>query len=206
IDGIVSIPNWTEIVDANYDKVGNENCTFVITNLKSLFFTVPKGTTLEQVKTQLAGLELTYQLAEPEIIPIEVSGNIVSNPSGTIYIEPAVADAGVYNSQMNILHTDLPIKTLIKISKIDFTTGLETKLDTSTAVIAEDKLSFTHPDLTANDIVFFEYEYDVETTQGETKIEYYDSRYILKDDVTGKFYKVVPMVSDGVLSNVLVEV
>jgi len=95
---------------------------------------------------------------------------------------------------------------LEKLSKIDFMTGLETELDVSDAVIAEDKLSFTHPDLVEGDIVFFTYEYDRESTEGETEIEYYDSRYVVKDSVTGKFYKWHITVANGVPSIELKEV
>ena len=105
-----------------------------------------------------------------------------------------------------MLHQDLPIKALEKLSKIDFMTGIETELDITAAVIAEDKLSFTHPDLEAGDIVFFVYEYDRESTVGETEIEYYDSRYVIKDSVTGKFYKWHIAVAEGVPSIELVEV
>jgi len=149
---------------------------------------------------------LIYQLAEPIIIPVQVSGNLVTYPSGTIYIEPVVADAGVYTDKMTVLHQDLPIKVLEKLSKIDFMTRLETELGVSDAVIAEDKLSFTHPDLVDGDIVFFTYEYDRESTEGETEIEYYDSRYVVKDSVTGKFYKWHITVANGVPSIELKEV
>ena len=49
-------------------------------------------------------------------------------------------------------------------------------------------------------------EYDRESTEGETEIEYYDSRYVIKDSVTGKFYKWHIAVADGVPSIELVEV
>jgi hypothetical protein len=107
---------------------------------------------------------------------------------------------------MSILHQDAPIKRLDRLSKVDFYTGVETELDVSEAVIAEDKLSFTHPDLSEGDIVFFEYEYDVESTDGETEVEFYDSRYTIKDDVTGKFYKWTLAVSNGIPTINLVEV
>ena len=151
-------------------------------------------------------LTLIYQLAEPVEIPIEVSGNIVSYPSGTIYIERAVPDAGIYTDKMTVLHQDLPIKVLEKLSKIDFMTGLETELDVSDAIIAGDKLSFTHPDLVDGDIVFFVYEYDRESTEGKTEIEYYDSRYVIKDSATGKFYKWHIAIANGVPSIELTEV
>ena len=160
-----------------------------------------KGDTLGIDATQL-----TYQLATPIEIPIQTSGSLVSYPSGTVYIEPFVADAGIYTDKMSVLHQDLPIKALEKISKVDFETGVETELDPAQAIIAADKLSFTHPDLEAGDIVFFVYEYDRESTVGETEIEYYDSRYTIKDSVTDKFYKWNVTVADGVPSIELVEV
>jgi len=161
---------------------------------------------LAEARTALVGTTLNYQLATPIEIPIQTSGSLVSYPSGTVYIEPYVADAGIYTDKMTVLHQDLPIKALEKLSKIDFTTGLETELDVSDAIIAEDKLSFTHPDLVDGDIVFFTYEYDRESTEGETEIEYYDSRYVIKDSVTEKFYKWHIAVADGVPSIELVEV
>lgn len=107
---------------------------------------------------------------------------------------------------MEVLHQDLPIKAIENVSKVDFMTGIEVPLDVSEVEIDESGLSFTHPDLSEGDIVFFEYEYDLESTQGETEIEYYDSRYTIKDSVTDKFYKWNVTVADGVPSIELVEV
>ena len=167
------------------------------------------GETEAGVKGDTLGIdatELIYQLTIPVETPVQVSGSLVSYPSGTVYIEPFVADAGIYTNKMTVLHQDLPIKALEKLSKIDFMTGLETELDVSDAVIAEDKLSFTHPDLVDGDIVFYTYVYDKEGTEGETEIEYYDSRYVVKDSVTGKFYKWHITVANGVPSIELKEV
>jgi hypothetical protein len=142
-----------------------------------------KGDTLE-----IDATSLNYQLAKPIETPVQVSGTLVSYPSGTVYIEPFVADAGIYVDKMEVLYSDLPIKALEKISKVDFDTGLETELDITKAVIAEDKLSFTHPDLTSGDIVFFVYEHGAESTEPETEISYYDSRYVIKGE-DDKFYQ-----------------
>lgn len=167
------------------------------------------GETETGIKGDTLGIDATtliYQLAEPIAIPVQVSGSIVSYPNGTIYIERILPDAGVYTDKISVLHQDAPIKRLDRLSKVDFYTGVETELDVSEAVIAEDKLSFTHPDLSEGDIVFFEYEYDVESTEGETEVEYYDSRYVVKDDVTGKFYKWNVKVSNGTPTIEVVEV
>jgi hypothetical protein len=149
------------------------------------------GETETGVKGDTLGIDATtliYQLATPIEIPIQTSGSLVSYPSGTVYIEPFVADAGIYADKMEVLYSDLPIKALEKISKVDFATGLETELDVSKTVIAGDKLSFTHRNLEAGDIVFFVYEYDRESTVGETEISYYDSRYVIKGE-DDKFYQ-----------------
>ncbi len=207
------IINYPGVGGTGVDMSITDNYLYRNNHLQSLFLKLPKSAyadiwTLAETHAWFRQKQVTliYQLAEPVEIPIKVSGNIVSYPSGTIYIERAVPDAGIYTDKTTVLHQDLPIKALEKISKVDFDTGLETELDITAAVIAEDKLSFTHPDLEAGDIVFFVYEYDRESTVGETEIEYYDSRYVIKDSVTGKFYKWHIAVADGVPSIELVEV
>ena len=169
---------------------------------------MPSGGTLAGFKEYLAKYPVTliYQLATPVEIPVQVSGTLVGYSSGTVYWEPMVADAGVYAGKIEVLHQDLPIKAIEKVSKVDFMTGVETELDIEDIVIAENKLSFTHTDLSDGDIVFFEYEYDREGTTPETEIEYYDSRYTIKDSVTDKFYKWNVTVADGVPSIEIVEV
>src|SRR5690606_24752393 len=52
------------------------------------------------VNENMQGVTLTYQLATPIEKPIQVSGALVSYPSGTVYIEPFVADAGIYTDKM----------------------------------------------------------------------------------------------------------
>lgn len=151
-------------------------------------------------------ITLTYQLAQPEVIPIQSSGTLVGHPSGTVYVEPVVANAGLYTDEgIGVTHTDLPIDYVETVYKID-ESGVQHELDPSEAVIATDKLSFTHPSLVRDDIVFFTYFHNLESTIGETTIEYYDSRYTIKDKTTGKFYKWNVVVDNGVASIELVEV
>ena len=205
-DGSSYVEGLIDATGSEYDDASRIGEYYYTSNSNRVYFIFAKGTTLEQAQTALAGTTLIYQLAEPVEVPVEVSGTLLSNPSGTVYVEPVVADAGIYNDGISVLHQDLPIDYVEKLSRVDFTTGLETELDVSKVAVSEDRKSFTHPDLVDGDIVFFTYHYDVESTIGETTIEYYDSRYVLKDDVTGKFYKVLPKVSNGELINELVEV
>jgi hypothetical protein len=65
---------------------------------------------------------------------------------------------------------------------------------------------FTHPDLTTGDIVFFTYLYTVPCPNGETEIEYYESRYVVEDTADGKFYKGTFSTTNGVPSLVATEV
>ncbi len=166
------------------------------------------NSTLADAKNYLNNkpVKLIYQLAEPEIIPVEASGSLVSYPNGTIYVEKVVPDAGIYTTKFDIKDIQLPIKGIDKLIKYDFETGVQTVLYTSLAVISEDKKSFTHPDLTDKDIVFVDYFYDVESTLGETTIEYLDSRYTIKDTINNKFYKWEIKSTNGVPTLELTEV
>lgn len=148
--------------------------------------------------------DLGVALATPITTPIQTSGSLIAYPSGTVTIEQVVADAGLYTTKMDILNTDLPIKTLDKLYKVDYTTGLEHSLDVSKAVVTAQ--SFTHPDLTMGDIVFFEYYYDLESTNGNASVKYYDSRYTVKDSVTNKVYKWSIAIANGIPTIKTVEV
>ena len=175
-------------------------------NAKQPLRTLPNGVADEIVNGMLIKRvsDLGVALVEPITTPIQTSGSLIAYPSGTVYIEQVVADAGMYTTQMDILNTDLPIKTLDKLSKVDYTTGLERSLDVSKAVITAQ--SFTHPDLTMGDIVFFEYYYDLESTNGNASVKYYDSRYTVKDSVTNKVYKWSITIANGVPTITTVEV
>lgn len=65
VDGMTYIEGKTEVEVSDIDNVNNIGNYY--TNLKALWFIMPKGTTLEQAREQLAGLELIYQLARPKI-------------------------------------------------------------------------------------------------------------------------------------------
>lgn len=204
--GSTLIANWTEF-EGSIDLVDRIGKYRKHGNAMSFEFVFAKGTTIEQARQQLTGTELTYQLAEPEIIPIEVSGNVASYPNGTMYVEPIVADAGVYNDGISIFEQELNIDYIDKMAKVDYVTGVETPLDESKIVIAEDKKSFTHPDLQNGDMIFFSYFYSNESTEGEVTVEYYDSRYVIPDKtLPNKFYKWDIEVDNGVPNVTVTEV
>jgi hypothetical protein len=175
---------------------------------KKLYIIVAKGdyADIAAARTGLGTTTLTYQLAQP--IEANVPAQMLTGgPNHTIMWLPEVADAGIYDGGISILSPELPIKELKKIVKIDFMTGAETELDIATAEISGDKKSFTHPELTDGDIVFFEYEYPPElSTVPEMEVSYLDSRYVIQDSENEKYYTWKITSANGVASIVLTEV
>ena len=106
---------------------------------------------------------LIYQLAEPIEMPVEVFGNLQSYENGTVYIDTIVSKVNFYDGQEGITVT-VPIKAIDTLYKVDKETGYLHPLDISQAVIAEDRLSFTHPELTDGDLVDWDYEPALEST------------------------------------------
>lgn len=113
---------------------------------------------------------LTYQLASP-ITTYLYPQSLLGYPSGTVESEPIVGDYGYYNAGFNITNTNYPIQSLDKLSIIDITTGVETKLDPTLAVIAGDGLSFTHPDIVDGQWIDFDYFYTNETTNSDISVD-----------------------------------
>ena len=205
--GTIIFGNYTEKRISTLDLPENINCISSF-GPETFYLVIPKGTyaDLNAAKTALAGTKLTYQLAEPIITPINVSGTLLSYPKGTVYFEPVLPVAGIYTANgISVTNTDFPIESIERIYKIDFATGVETPIDVSKVVVAGNGLGFTHPDLADGDIVFFTYYYNA-GTQPKISATYFDSRYVLKDTVTGKFYKKVETVQNGQLVTQLVEV
>lgn len=178
-----------------------------ITNSSLDNFSVKEITGAEPIAstvTELSDGTIIYTLATPEIIPISYGGVLNSAENGTVYHEPVVADAGVYDTKMDILLTDYPIATIVEIIKHE--NGIDTYLNVASAVIASDGLSFTHPDLADGDLVLFTYAFDKESTNGNITATFYDSNVVKIDTVTGKAYKIEDVVTDGVLTRILTEV
>ncbi|SFB90952.1 hypothetical protein SAMN04488102_101370 [Alkalibacterium subtropicum] len=167
-------------------------------NAKRIVTIFASGITLAEVRADLAGTKIYYQLAEPIVHKNVTTGNLTARPKGTVYFEQYQADAGMYSNGIEISHPDLSIKSLESLSVIDFMTGEEKDLDVSQAVITD--RAFTHPELVDGDLAFFIYEFEAPGPNGNKSLEFYDSRYTVTDDVTGKHYKWSIKVSDGVPS------
>ena len=181
-----------------------------------LYLTAPElrsnGTVKDEIRKWDNGYELVKRISEvdgtvlttPVITPISYGGILNSAESGTVYHEPIIADAGVYGTKMDILLTDYPITSIEEIIK--HKDGIDTYLDVSTAVIAADGLSFTHPDLASGDLVLFTYAFDKESTNGNITATFYDSNAVKIDTVTGKAYKITDVITNGVLTRTITEV
>ena len=182
----------------------------------SLYLTAPElrsnGAVKDEIRKGANGYELVKRISDvdgsvlttPEIIPISYGGVLNSASNGTVYHEPVIADAGVYGTNLPIFNPDYPIASIEEIIKHEG--GVDTYLNASTAVIAPDGLSFTHPDLGSGDLVLFTYAYSKETTNGNITATFYDSNVVKIDTVTGKAYKINDVVTNGVLTRTLTEV
>lgn len=150
----------------------------------------------------------TYATLDPLPAPIEVatSGVLQSYPSGTIYAEHALADAGIYSTNIEVVNTDFPIESLESLYIVDPLTGALTELDESTATVAVDGLSFTHAGLTSGDIVFFTYFYAFSGVWGENTYSHFDGTIVKKDTSDSKFYKLGWTVTNGVVTMTATEV
>lgn len=135
-----------------------------------------------------------YSLDVPKQIPIHMSGDLTTQPNGTAYAENVNADVAIYADKVV---TELPIKKIDQLSVVDTQTGVGQKIEIAKAVVAADRLSFTHPDLNNGDIVFFDYYYEGEFIDGLANIKHFDSRYTITDSVTGQVYRWSVAVSDG---------
>jgi len=210
--GWIKIKGSFEVAVANRDNVSSVGGFYVGSGSQSgnVYFIVAKNKYAD-VNAAKAGLisdyalsTLYYEFATPVITPISYGGILNSAENGTVYHEPVIADAGVYGTNMPILLTDYPISALEEI--IIHKDGIDTYLDVSTAVIAADKLSFTHPSLASGDLVLFTYAYSKESTNGNITATFYDSNVVKIDTVTGKAYKINEVVTNGVLTRTLTEV
>ena len=141
----------------------------VIDNVSFKELNVSDGAFTGTTATEL-GSNINYTLATPVITPIAHAGLLNSNANGTAYFEPIVADAGVYSTKIDIQLTDYPISLIESIRK--YANGTYTELNTATAVIAGDGLSFTHPDLASGDLVGVTYAYANESIGRSMTLSY----------------------------------
>jgi hypothetical protein len=145
---------------------------------------------------------LTYQLATPIEHDIQVTGSTWAYPSGTVIVEPVLGDIDFYGTGITIEGGEF--SSIDRVTKVDLDEGTEIDV-TDSCTLNDDGDGFTCTELDAGDLCWYELYY-ANSTQPKATYTYYDSRYVLKDTVTGTFYKAVQSVASGVLSTTLVEV
>jgi len=150
---------------------------------------------------------LYYELATPIETEISAIGNAMAYPNGTVYVEQATSDFGIYGTNLTISNSNYPILAFDEIYKLN-ADGSSTKLANSGATISGDKLSFTHSSLTNGDSVWFSYYYYSSTPNimGRTTVYFYDDKLIVTDSVTSTVYRLVPTVASGVLTWTIVAI
>jgi regulator of extracellular matrix RemA (YlzA/DUF370 family) len=94
------------------------------------------GETETGVKGDTLGIDnvtLIYQLAEPVEIPIEVSGTLLSYPSGIVYVEPITKEQVVYEDGLRLGLPALPngIEKVVKYG-VEGATGIENGISRTT--------------------------------------------------------------------------
>ena len=152
-----SIALWNDVkyIDYFYTREGDINLRLI----------VPKGhyVDLAAAQADLAGLVVHYQLANPEIIQLDIPPqSLLSFENGTLMQQHIIGEVSFYGSNCPVSDTKYPIEELNFIRKVDQVTGVMTDLDISTAVIAGDGLGFTHPDLAVGDLADWDYYYPPE--------------------------------------------
>lgn len=164
--------------DADKRKIilgsSNLNSRLTLYIEKEKIDTMPSGSTLQGFKEYLNQhpITLIYQLLQEKITP--TTPQIITAKAGdTIMWLPHIKEKQLYDSGITITNTDLPIKSLISVTKINTTTGEETDIAISTCTVAEGGGSFTSTALTDNDSVVFVYEYDTSLTTIPTIVTKY---------------------------------
>lgn|GEM_PF-4171863 len=205
--GTLILPNFRQSPTTIADSTASVGLFRTYGNNTRFYAYVTKGTyaTLAAAQTALAGTVIYYQLATPIITENVSSGTLLAYPSGTIMWEPIIADVGVYGSNLGILYTDYPIQSIEKIYKIDPITGSQLELNPATSVVASGGQTFTHPDATSGDLIFFTYYFAYNYPHGELTYSYIDSNNVVLGD-DGKYYKIGFAVIGGNISLTKTEV
>lgn len=158
--GSVRVDGFTNIL-VSLDSAGNYYNIHTNQENTLFYFTFPKGTyaNLAAAQTALTGTKIIYQLATPVITEL-FPEPIKSSPKGSIIYENVRREIGIYTTLASVTNTAAPIKTMRKLWKI-LTDGTKMPLSVVTGItVAGNGLSFTHTNLTANDNVEWEYEFD----------------------------------------------
>jgi hypothetical protein len=131
VTGAYSCPDFPEVPHTNSDSATSYYRSVLGTG-KNLVFIVPLGTyaSLADAQSKLVGTTLIYQLATPEVLPVESEGSLTAYQNGTLYAEPSFwgyIEPG--NSTKTITDITLPAGDIRKVERIDIVDGKEVRVD-----------------------------------------------------------------------------
>lgn len=146
------IPNWgldTRHIFMDFNLNVFEN--------KSIIDSQSGSNAREKFINYLKGFELIYLLDKPKLYNLNIPP-LVCFKNGTIFIENAVKDIGVYSEDIFIQNKEVPIKFMESVYKIDGNTRMS--IDLNKVKVATDGLSFTIDGAKAGERYEYVYQYD----------------------------------------------
>lgn len=115
--GSNALEGYSELTSGSANTIdGIGKCRFTL-NQTTFGVGITKGSmTLDQARTALTGLRLTYQLAQSQTIPVEVDGKVWCYPGGQVEFTPYFKRLVTYNNGITF---DYPVSAIDKIKNKD---------------------------------------------------------------------------------------
>lgn len=161
INNSTRINGRNEITLADRDNTSNKG-NYYTTSI-DLGIIVAKGSFTDTTDAQanFSATSLIYQLEEEKTYKLNINP-LTTCSSTAITFEKVVHEVSYYDSMngCRVTYSEYPILSIDFIKKINEADESYIELDSSLAVISEDNLSFTHPELTDKDLVHWDYYYN----------------------------------------------
>ena len=152
-----------------------------------------KYASLAEARADLAGTVIYYQLATPIITPLLTSGILQAKPNGTVYYEPYYEGSHQTDASGEIT---LPYEGTIE-AVYGYDENLnEYLLDSSEYSLAGTTLTIT--DALENEVFYVEMSRS-EPLAPEMSVNTLNNEQVIEDTSNGKFYKLVPTITNGSL-------
>ncbi|MHA1303794.1 MAG: hypothetical protein ACTSPI_08840, partial [Candidatus Heimdallarchaeaceae archaeon] len=159
-----------EVAQADIDLTTSVGKFYVDTDKSIWYITAADAyADIAAARTGLGTTTVNYQLAEPIITQLNLTP-LRAFENGTMMFEKMIPEVTFYDATNGCTISDsaYPIESIDYINLVDKDTGATTRIDVSTAVIAGDGLSFTHPDLADSDLIDWDYVPTIESTNPES--------------------------------------
>jgi len=158
-----------------------------------IVFIVGKGTTLESFLASNGSKEVMYRLATPVTTNLTTSGILQAKPNGTVYFEPYYEGSHQTDASSQIT---LPYEGTIEAVYGYDEDLVEYLLDSSEYSLTDTTLTITGA---LENEVFFVQMSRSEPLAPEMSVNTLNNEQVIADTSNGKFYKLVPTITDGVL-------